>query len=375
MKNTARESGKPPLMSTPTPSTYRDNVYRSLSAAPVPMDVGRHVSSRLDRPFETKLLGPQQKSQGQVVWSELRKTQSVQKEPSPCPIPLIVANAPHHSVLVESVPVSKVVQAIDDLFKQHGVDAVYKPAKFKWKCVCYSDDVETGFVARLFAVPDKANFFVLDLQRRSGDPFHFQSIYKAINFKLLKSGFVVCNDSRKQEVAAIDEPVFRTFKALSLPKEAGLEHDTHDIDIEPIVRMCNSPYIDVQREGLLALNAQLSDGSRLQKCVVSITPRLMELIALSRDLQVKRLATSALAKAAFHTDSCKIIVEKGGARVLVALLANISEVAETRRQAASILLKLTLDVSSMNQIRSLGKEGCDERTAKLIDELHTKIAL
>jgi len=352
---------------------YRDanTVYRSLSAGPAPLDVARH-SAPGEKLFGGKLSAPQAKNPGQVAWTEAKVVKGSQNEPQPYPIPLIVANAPHQSFLVESNPVSKVVGAVHELFQQQQVDFVFNSGKFKWKCACYDGETETRFVSRLFSVPDKVNFFVLDFQRRAGDPFHFQSIYKAINFRLLKSGFIVCNDNKSDSKAA-EEPSFRTFKPLALPDDFFVDGgDLSDVDLEPLFRMCSSPYIDVQREGLSALATQIGASDEARKIAVSFGPKLMEIVSLSRDPQVRRLAASAIAKLSAEESARHLIASKGGVRVLVNMLINQSETLETRRHVGGALLQLSdWDASSVSLMKSMATTS-DARLDQIVRDLHAK---
>jgi len=374
MKRTpTRDLAKNPPVAT-TPVSYRDanTVYRSLSAVPAQLDVAR-TAAGADKQFAGKLVGPQAKSPGEVVWAETKHAKAQQSEAHPCPIPLIVAHAPSHALYVESNPVSNVVQAVHELFKVQKVDAVFNDSKFKWKCACYDGETETRFVARLFGVPAKPNFFVLDFQRRSGDPFHFQSVYKAINFRLLKSGFIVCNDTRS-EPKIVEEPAFKTFKPLALP-DSFFEEDEEDIkyDIEPMLRMCTSPFIDVQREGLAALANQIASNNGARIAAIPFAAKLMEIISLSRDPQVRRLATSAIAKISVEAVAMELVSEKGGSRVLFNLMINDTEVVETRRLAASALLNLaSLDAQSTSLLKTAHMPS-DARLAQLMCELQAKV--
>jgi hypothetical protein len=336
------------------------------------LDVGRNVSAT-EKQF-AKLVGPQTKGHhGEVVWAEA-KSKAQAGEVQPCPIPLIVANAPHHSLFVESNPVSKVVNAVQNLFDQQQVDSVFNSAKFKWKCVCYDGDVETRFVSRLFSVPDKTNFFVLDFQRRSGDPLHFQSIYRAINFRLLKSGFIVCNENRMD--LKMEEPEFRTFKPLALPdvfENEEMDEVSLFADLEPLCKMCTSSFVDVQREGLNALAAQLGSSDAARKALVSFVGKLMEIVSLTRDAQVRRLAMSAIAKLALENSVSQNIVAKGGSRVLVNFLVSQSETLETRRHCASALLHIhQLDPQSKAALLGASKAG-DARLDQMLGELQAKL--
>jgi len=368
--NNSRDLGKNPPVAT-TPVNYRDanTVYRSLSAVPAPVEALRH--SLHDKQFSGKLVGGQPKSQGQVAWSEAKTAKTTSSEAQPCPIPLIVANAPHTSLFVESSPVSKVVSAVHELFKQHQVDVVFDSSKFKWKCSCYEGETETRFVSRLFSVPDKVNFFVLDFQRRSGDAFHFQSIYKAINFRLLKSGFVVCND--RAETKTIEEPVFRTFQPLALPADFIVDEEVESADFDPLWRMCTSPFIDVQREGLSALATQIASNSNARKALIPLMTKLMDLVTMSRDQQIRRLAVSAVSKLSVEDAAAQILSERGGVYVLVNIFTNVTEMPETRRHAGFALRSArSWDAQSMNVIRSAPLTS-DARLDQILFDLKSKI--
>jgi len=287
---------------------------------------------------------------------------------------LIVANAPHNALFLESNPVYKVVSAVHNLFEHHRVDAQFNEAKFKWKCACYDAQTETTFVSRLFSVPDKLNYFILDFQRRSGDPFHFQSIYKAINFTLLKSGFVVpCGDSK-----SLIEPEMRTFRPMALPDDffaadddAAEENDSKEYD--PLCKMCLSPFIDVQREGLVALANHLESSEFARKSLASFAEKLLEAVALSRDIQVRRLATSAIAWLSIEPSAHRFIKNNGGLRVFVGLFLNGNELVETRRQAGKILQNVReWDAETKSSIKcaTISK---DARLALLMKDLQSTI--
>jgi hypothetical protein len=373
MKKAARDLSKNPSTAT-TPVNYRDanTVYRSLSAAPAPLEVGRNTAVG-EKLFGGKLIGPQSKNQGEVVWSETKLVKPACDNSQPYPIPLIVANAPANALFVESNPVSKVVNAVHDLFQQHLVDASYNSSKFKWKCACYNGEIETRFVSCLFSVPDKPNFFVLDFQRRAGDPFHFQSIYKAINFRLLKSGFVVCNDGKSDARTNAEEPLFRTFKPMTLPSDFFDTDVSKEVcDMEPLLRMCTSPYIDVQREGLSALASQIESNQVARNSIISFASKLMEILSLSRDVQVRRLATSAISKLALEEEGKRLIADKGGVKVLVNIVINQTETMETRRHAGNALLQMTsLDSQTIVSFGSVGQTS-DGRLDDILHQLQSK---
>jgi len=361
-----------------TPVNYRSSsaVYRSLAAVPSQVDVADRPFRGVEKQPFSALAGPQTKAHGEVVWTETKVKNASEKEAHPLPIPLIVANAPHNSLFLESNPVSKVVIAVHALFEQHNVDSQFNDVKFKWKCACYDAQTETRFVCRLFTIPDRVNYFVLDFQRMSGDALHFQSIYKAINYKLLKSGFVVpCGDSKNMV-----EPEMRTFKPRALPADFFANSDMQEEEekdskeYEPLCKMCNSPYIDVQREGLTALANHLEQSEFARKTLAPFAEKLIEAVSLTRDIQVRRLATGALAVCSTEKLTHRFIQEKAGLKVLAGLLFDEQELLETRRQAGKVLLNVgvyTTDIASLIKRAPIVK---DARLAQVIKDLRANAA-
>lgn len=355
--------------SATTPLTYRSAgaVYRSLAAVPASvLEVSQQ--QRSEKPF-TPLVGPQPKQRGEFVWAETKGVHAELKEAQPLPIPLIVAQAPHNTLYIESNPVAKVIAAVHDLFEQHQVDFAYNEAKFKWKCTCYSGQVETRFVSRLFSVPNKANFFVLDFQRRLGDPFQFQSVYKAINFKLVKSGFIVSCSEQK----AMPEPQMRSFQPMTLPDDFftgdEVQEEKCEEDFEALRRMCLSPYIDVQREGLLVLANQLEQDGSARRCMAPFAEKLVEAVQLSRDDQVRRLAASALAAISSDESSHAFIRAKGGLVALANTAMSETDLPETRRQAVRTLLNMREFDSETKRIVKGAVIAKDARWNSLVQRL------
>jgi hypothetical protein len=273
---------------------------------------------------------------------------------------------------LESNPVSKVVTAVHALFDQQFVDYEYNGTKYKWTCLCYEAQVETRFVSRLFSVPDKANYFVLDFQRRSGDPFHFHSIYKSINFKLLKSGFVVpCGEQK-----VLPAPEMRTFKPLALPPDffgdAAAEEEKDAMEFEPLLKMCLSPYIDVQREGLVVLANHVETSELARKSLVGFAENLMEAVSLSRDTQVRRLAMATLASLTAEPATHTIVQEKGGLRVIASIFLDPNELVETRRQAARLLANIPVWDQDTKSLVKRARIAKDARLIELLQNLQVR---
>jgi len=321
MKKSNNAPRELPTGNSATTPVFRGSaaVYRSLEVpiAPVaPLD----FAVRSTEKSHPSLVGPTANGKGEAFY-EVKgvKAKSAssssspvsEKEHKPLPIPVIIANAPHHSVFVKSDPVSLVVDQVHKLFNRHSIDIDFDPAQFKWKCACYATHVETRFICRLFQVPDKSNYFVLDFQRLGGDAVHFQSIHHSINNELLKSGFVIaCEQEKAKETVPI-----RTFKPMAMPAnffsaEDDMVEEKDAKEYEPLCQMCMSPFIDVQREGLTTLASQLEQSSAARASLVEFVDKLMYLAAHTHDVQVRRLAVSALAWATMETNKLSIKPEE-----------------------------------------------------------------
>jgi hypothetical protein len=355
---------------TPFGEVYRSSaVFRSLE---VPLTAPTTFTPSSSEKALPHLYGPVATKQGEVFYQVKSQSKQVltDKDSKPLPIPLIVPNAPHFSVFIQSDPVSQVIERVHSLFERNYVDAEFNPVKFKWKCACYANHNETTFVCQLFSTPEKQNYFILDFQRRSGDPFHFQSIHRSMNNELLKDGFVV--NCTGEKIPTGPTPI-RTFKPMALPDDFldEVEEKVDFKDFEPLCQMCVSPFIDVQREGLGALASQLEESQQARGCLVPFTEQLFMAVARSRDIQVRRLAISALA---WISSTESLNVKKEELLTVESLIMNEQEILETRRQAAKVLLNLmnnsATSLSSALKSAIIGAQ--DARLRKLVDDIKSR---
>jgi len=92
---------------------------------------------------------------------------------------------------------------------------------------------------------DDKDKFLVEVQRRSGDVFHFAEIYNSIKTQLQKSGLIngdEVTDYPHSPSQSSDEYMWD----LSDPKQA-------QADMKNLLEMCASKYVDVKAEGLRAL--------------------------------------------------------------------------------------------------------------------------
>lgn len=361
---------KPPPTTT-NRDPYRAVVYRSSAAVyrglelPISPPVQQLDTKRQGEKAMPFLSGPAVNKHGEAMYVGAgEKLRVADQEAKPLPIPLLIANAPHNALTIRSQPVSLVVEEVHKLFARHLVDQDY--SDFVWDCKCYANHTETRFVARLFSAPDRTDFFLLDFQRLCGDAFHFQSIHRAINSELLKSGFVIC----KEECTA---PTLRVFKPMPLPSNFLDEELTEEkaSDYDPIVKMVSSDFIDVQREGLIVLSNQLEQNPAARLCLTLISDKLFTLACVSHDQQVRRLAVSALR---WLAESTRIACSREQAAAMCKLVFHDKEISETRRQAGILLRNLA--ESNQEMVKDILKSfssakiiAKDARLIQIIDDL------
>jgi len=108
--------------------------------------------------------------------------------------------------------------------------------------------------------------------------------------------------------------------------------------------MCTSPYLDVQREGLLRLTHILPECEKRVQCPVNMLINLLT----SKDQCVRRLAVSGLVasqQTAFSPDQLEI---------LIALVGNSLELMETRKESLVVLVKaIAQDKESRSSVSSI----------------------
>jgi len=108
--------------------------------------------------------------------------------------------------------------------------------------------------------------------------------------------------------------------------------------------MCTSPYLDVQREGLLRLTHILPECEKRVQCPVNMLINLLT----SKDQCVRRLAVSGLV-ASKHTAFTPDQLE-----ILISLVGNSLELMETKREALVVLTKaISEDKESHSSVLSI----------------------
>jgi len=125
------------------------------------------------------------------------------------------------------------------------------------------------------------------------------------------------------------------------------------------------------REGLLALANHVERSEFARKSLAPFAEKLMDTVSLSRDIQVRRLASAALAGISQEPLAHRFVKEKGGLRVLANVFLDENELLETRRQAGKVLQNIRdwdLDTKSMIKRAHIAK---DARLVQLMKDLQS----
>jgi len=162
-------------------------------------------------------------------------------------------------------------------FDEAAVDFVWKPAKWKFACKAYPNNEPVDFRVRLYSRPD-GNTYALEFQQRDGCRFSYQSLLNRLKRRLHLSA----------NVARPAAP-FNTF--VGNPQGA-----TSKGDIEAVVGMVNSGYVDVQREGLkiLCRFAQIKQSGEMLVGTDAVSSVLQCLRKCAGDVEIRRVAGMVL---------------------------------------------------------------------------------
>ncbi|KAH9260674.1 hypothetical protein BASA81_001141 [Batrachochytrium salamandrivorans] len=319
MKNTSSPFNAKPTTTTPSPSSYSAAVYRSLElplSTPSPLPFAASSSSTTFKAFQG---ARPTVSKGEATWT----FESSDFAPTP-PTPGLFAMSPNCIELPRDLPCNKLVELVNQTMAKHHID-VLDYAEFVWTCSTCMGFVETKFVMRLFACSQ------LDFQRESGCAYVFNSLFADLQRELAVSG------SNKPLPTLSPR---REFKVLALPKELADEESIGDAGKEAnnalVHGLCESPHLDVQREGLTKLARLLEhDDAQVHPC-----HRLLQGLVKANDPQVRRLAVTNLGLLnAGKQIQCEF--DQSQVQALVSVLVNEHELPETRRQAGCLLRKLT----------------------------------
>lgn len=147
-------------------------------------------------------------------------------------------------------------------------------------------------------------------------------------------------------------------------------------DFSPICNMCNSPYVEIQREGLQALYGQLQSNPGSKRTLAPFAENLLTLVSASRDMQVKRLACTSLCELSNEDAAQRVIADRSGSVALTQLLFDANQPLETRRRVAQTLVNVS-DVLPKEVGTQIKSKACDTkkdaRFEKILSELKMSV--
>ena len=224
-----------------------------------------------------------------------------------------------------------VVEVTTTLLARHRVDATFDSASCSWRGLAYTRNRQIDVRAALYAKVGRVDVFVLEFQRRCGCGAGFSTLYRSIYNDLVKND-LVC-DSRGVVLgasAALVEPAASSsssseFYALPLAVSSKDDQSTVkrvllDLDdypdptgFAPLARLVESPFVDVQREGLCCI-ANKAEKDVSSRRALAATPGLLDkLFAFSQsvDAECRRLSASVLSQLTKEDEVQSQVASKG----------------------------------------------------------------
>lgn len=259
-------------------------------------------------------------------------------EPTPQPHPFYLE--PNCFFIVRG-EVKELVSLVDAVLRDK--DAVFKPAKCKWKACSYVRNSCLDFRVVLFHGDWEPDQYVVEFQRRQGCAFQFAALVRSARAHFVRAG-KVCNEAGEIEPAPSSEPAsprdtgFFPPSAGALPKPAL----TREV-LTPIVELASSEYADMQHQAVREIANLAEDPAA--RAVLATFGGLVERLAQcarSADRGLHRCAAAALCHFARQSECREAVV--ANIDCLLSLCARGGDEAdaflelETRRQAAQCLL-------------------------------------
>lgn len=315
MKNTSSPFRAKPTTTAPSPPSYSAAVYRSLELPlPAPSALPFAAPSATSKVFRGAKPAV---SKGDATWT----FEASPPTPSP-PTPGLFVLSPNCIELPRDLPCGKLVELVNQTLAKHHID-VLDYADFAWTCSTCAGFVETRFAVRLFACSH------LDFQRESGCAYVFNLVFADLQRELAVSKPLPTLSPRRE------------FKVLALPQELADEEMVGEAGKEAntalVHGLCESPHLDVQREGLTKLARLLEhDEAKVLPC-----HRLLQGLVKANDPQVRRLAVTNLGLLQQAGKHIPCEFDQSQVQALVSVVADEHEQPETRRQAGCLLRKLT----------------------------------
>lgn len=291
---------------------------------------------------------------------------------------------PSYHFFTESSP-SRVLSTLLPILQAAQVDCFQRLEKYKVKCTAYRNGARLPFTVRVWLAPDGSECggneqgsdivsppakYAVEFQRRSGDIFYFNELYRNAKRALHAQGLV---DS---ELCAADKTPTPTAPAL----DAQITTEQAKETLKNLLQMASSKYVDVKHQALLALADLVNNaGAKVQSLMVAtgVVELLAEELNCSNE-DVHSCALTALATLCRDKeDVCKRAHDAGVITTLLSLRgsARLQVVRECARALGHIGSSLGTKViddnfrSALAQFRYCRDARAREYVAPLLESL------
>lgn len=208
-------------------------------------------------------------------------------------------------------------EAITKSFATHQIDALFNAKKYKWRSKGYGNCSSVDFRVQIFVT---APGFTVEVQRRNGDVIQFRHVFNSLLATLSADG-VVCDSNGTSCIRGTKQV---GLKRPSLPPplvdfelESRSEENDDSSGLKPLLSMLSSNFCDVQQQAALSLAQMARHQSSWSAFTASAdaVPLLVNATG-SRDEEVSRCASTALASLASCPEAAQRIATSGGVRAL-----------------------------------------------------------
>ena len=265
---------------------------------------------------------------------------SSSSSPSPADDPLVPSPVPPSPFFLEpthfhsTLPPSALKQAVAaTLTKCGGTLGAFDEAACTWSVSRIVNNRRIEMAVQIFSsAAGSGGPLVVEVARRRGDAFDFDSFYSAVVAEL---SALRALSSRTGGIASVKIPLRRvpSREALASPT-AIMTVDT----LAPLLGMLKAPFVDVQSEAARE-TANLAVDARNHAAIVDsgVAARLIELIE-SRETDVHRCALVALAQLALNA-RCAEMLRQDAVLAALAAVAQSETIAAT--EAGKIVQRVT----------------------------------
>lgn len=211
-------------------------------------------------------------------------------------LPVYVEN--YSSVwLLPNVSTARAVAAVESALTQTNVEFRCCRARYRIVCVAYDVDrvQRCSFRVKFFQCPRTARV-LCEFQRRAGCSVFFAALYSNLSGRL-------------KEIFGSSSPCRRAASALPCPTSPTAIHELTSCQVDNVLSMVRSPYVDLQREGAKALVLL----ARVHPCYLASHPGFVQALAdllQADDCELRFCALAALADLPGVLESLRPLVQQ-----------------------------------------------------------------